>query len=159
MTTTIDIEANELNYRLFKSLKSMFKGQKIRLTVDATSDETDYLNKSEANRLMLEKSIAQLRQGNVVNVSIKDLKWGLSLLQMKHLNNSMNGEMWIRKSKIKSSKLIDEIQRNPFDGIGKPEPLKHNYKGFWSRKINDEHRLVYEITDSHLNIIACKYHY
>ncbi len=74
MTTTIDIEANELNYRLFKSLKSMFKGQKIRLTVDATSDETDYLNKSEANRLMLEKSIAQLRQGNVVNVSIKDLK-------------------------------------------------------------------------------------
>ena len=71
----------------------------------------------------------------------------------------MNGEMWIRKSKIKSSKLIDEIQRNPFDGIGKPEPLKHNYKGFWSRKINDEHRLVYEITDSHLNIIACKYHY
>ena len=78
MTTTIDIEANELNYRPFKSLKAMFKDQKIRLTVDAASDETDYLNKSEANRLMLEKSIAQLRQGNVVNVSIKDLKWGLS---------------------------------------------------------------------------------
>jgi len=55
--------------------------------------------------------------------------------------------------------LITEILRNPFTGIGKPEPLKYELKGCWSRRINDEHRLIYKVTDDSIIIIACKYHY
>jgi len=56
-------------------------------------------------------------------------------------------------------RLIMETAKNPFDGIGKAEPLKANLKGYWSRRINDEHRLVYKITEEQVIIIACKYHY
>jgi toxin YoeB len=56
-------------------------------------------------------------------------------------------------------KLLEEIQRNPFEGTGKPEPLKHNLKGLWSRRIDDEHRLVYEVTNDEVIVISCKYHY
>ncbi len=56
-------------------------------------------------------------------------------------------------------RLIIETAKNPFDGIGKPEPLKANLKGFWSRRINDEHRLVYKVTKEQIIIAACKYHY
>ena len=55
--------------------------------------------------------------------------------------------------------LIDDALCHPFTGIGKPEPLKHEYKGFWSRRITDEHRLVYRVTDNELLIASCKYHY
>ncbi len=55
--------------------------------------------------------------------------------------------------------LIKDIQRNPFDGIGKPEPLKHQFAGFWSRRIDDEHRLVYTFIEDELVIVQCRYHY
>lgn len=55
--------------------------------------------------------------------------------------------------------LIEDARRNPFDGIGKPEPLKHQFKGCWSRRINTEHRLVYRVTEVAIEIISCKYHY
>lgn len=55
--------------------------------------------------------------------------------------------------------LLRDIQRSPFDGIGKPEPLKHNLAGFWSRRIDDEHRLVYAVHDDTLLIALCRYHY
>jgi toxin YoeB len=55
--------------------------------------------------------------------------------------------------------LIKDIQREPFSGIGKPEPLKHGLGGYWSRRINDEHRLVYKVSDDAITIAACKYHY
>jgi toxin YoeB len=55
--------------------------------------------------------------------------------------------------------LIKDILRNPFSGIGKPELLKHEWSGFWSRRINDEHRLVYTIQDGQLIIAQCRYHY
>ncbi len=57
------------------------------------------------------------------------------------------------------NELIRDTQRSPFDGIGKPEPLKHQLQGFWSRRINDEHRLVYEVEDNDLRIVACRFHY
>ena len=57
------------------------------------------------------------------------------------------------------NKLIAEIKREPFTGIGKPEPLKHALAGYWSRRINDEHRLVYTVKTSDVIIIACRYHY
>ena len=55
--------------------------------------------------------------------------------------------------------LIHDIQRSPFDGIGKPEPLKHALSGFWSRRINDEHRLVYSVDGNVLRIAQARYHY
>lgn len=55
--------------------------------------------------------------------------------------------------------LIKETQRNPFEGIGKPEPLKHNLTGYWSRRINEEDRMVYKITDDALLIAQLRYHY
>lgn len=56
-------------------------------------------------------------------------------------------------------RLIKEIQRQPFEGIGKPEPLKYDYGGYWSRRINQEHRLVYKVTDTQIIVASCKYHY
>lgn len=55
--------------------------------------------------------------------------------------------------------LIQDIKRSPFDGIGKPEPLKFDLAGYWSRRIDQENRLVYEVTDSLIIIIQCKHHY
>ena len=57
------------------------------------------------------------------------------------------------------TRLIVETLRDQFGGIGKPEPLKHELKGCWSRRINDEHRLVYKVTDESLIILSCRYHY
>ena len=55
--------------------------------------------------------------------------------------------------------LIKDIQRSPFEGIGKPEPLKHALSGFWSRRINDEHRIVYKVTEDDILIAQLRYHY
>ncbi len=57
------------------------------------------------------------------------------------------------------NQLIQEIQREPFTGIGKPEPLKHALSGYWSRRINDEHRIVYKIENDSLLIAQLRYHY
>jgi len=69
---------------------------------------------------------------------------------------------WIQQDRSKALRivnLIKEIQREPFTGIGKPEPLKHELKGCWSRRIDQEHRLVYQVTESKIRILACRYHY
>ena len=55
--------------------------------------------------------------------------------------------------------LIKAISREPFEGIGKPEPLRHGLSGYWSRRINDEHRLVYKVEGEDLLIAMCRYHY
>lgn len=55
--------------------------------------------------------------------------------------------------------LITDIQRHPFDGIGDPEPLKYHWSGYWSRRIDREHRIVYKTTDEALYIVQCRYHY
>ncbi|WP_073998627.1 Txe/YoeB family addiction module toxin [Anaerococcus urinomassiliensis] len=59
----------------------------------------------------------------------------------------------------KINELIKVSIRTPFEGIGKPEPLKSNYAGYWSRRINQEHRMVYKVLDDKIVIIACKGHY
>jgi toxin YoeB len=64
-----------------------------------------------------------------------------------------------KKSYQKLIELIETARRTPFAGIGKPEPLKHEYKGMWSRRITNEHRLVYSISEKEIIIISCKYHY
>jgi toxin YoeB len=55
--------------------------------------------------------------------------------------------------------LIKDSLRTPFKGIGKPEPLKGNFAGCWSRRITDEHRLIYQVRDTGLYILQCRYHY
>jgi toxin YoeB len=57
------------------------------------------------------------------------------------------------------NELIKDIKRSPFQGIGKPEPLRHQLAGFWSRRIDEEHRLVYWVTESSVEIAGCRYHY
>ncbi len=64
-----------------------------------------------------------------------------------------------RKTLKKINALIDDTKRHPFHGIGKPEPLKENLSGFWSRRIDDTNRLVYAVKEEYLVIISCRYHY
>jgi toxin YoeB len=59
----------------------------------------------------------------------------------------------------RTNELIEAIRRDPFVGIGKPEPLKHGLSGYWSRRINDEHRLVYKVKDDALLLAQCRGHY
>ncbi|MFH1160261.1 MAG: Txe/YoeB family addiction module toxin [bacterium] len=55
--------------------------------------------------------------------------------------------------------LIKDIGRRPFTGLGKPEPLKHKYKGYWLRRINEEHRLIYQVREDEILILKCRFHY
>lgn len=64
-----------------------------------------------------------------------------------------------RKFAKKINELIKDIKRTPFEGVGKPEGLKYDLAGKWSRRINDEHRLIYQVEGNNLIIYACRYHY
>jgi len=64
-----------------------------------------------------------------------------------------------KKTLKRINKLITDTKRTPFTGLGKPEPLRENLSGFWSRRIDESNRLVYAVNDNHLTIIACRYHY
>jgi toxin YoeB len=69
---------------------------------------------------------------------------------------------WIsqdRRKALKIMEIVDAIQRDPFNGIGKPEPLKFTLAGCWSRRIDLEHRIVYQITSLKIRILSCRYHY
>ena len=69
---------------------------------------------------------------------------------------------WIkndRKKALRIVELIFAIEREPFTGLGKPEPLKHEYSGCWSRRVDQEHRIVYEVLPDKIRILACRYHY
>jgi toxin YoeB len=84
-----------------------------------------------------------------VNVSFRPAAWEQFLY-------------WLETDKAMARKingLIKECLRHPFEGTGKPEPLKGDLSGFWSRRIDREHRLVYRIADNVLGILACRYHY
>jgi len=64
-----------------------------------------------------------------------------------------------KKTLKRINKLINDTMRQPFEGIGKPEPLRENLAGFWSRRIDDTNRLVYAADDDYLTILSCRYHY
>jgi toxin YoeB len=69
---------------------------------------------------------------------------------------------WVKLDKKihrKIIELIKDINRHPFQGLGKPEALKHDLSGYWSRRIDREHRLVYKVTNEEIIILSCKYHY
>lgn len=64
-----------------------------------------------------------------------------------------------RKKAVRLIRLIQETQDNPFGGIGKAEPLKHELAGCWSKRIDQEHRFVYQVQEDKIRILACRYHY
>ncbi|MCC6265013.1 MAG: Txe/YoeB family addiction module toxin [Bryobacterales bacterium] len=64
-----------------------------------------------------------------------------------------------RAQAIRIIRLVRDVQRDPFLGIGKPEPLRHELAGCWSRRIDEEHRLVYQVLPDRIRILACRYHY
>ena len=64
-----------------------------------------------------------------------------------------------RKTLKRINAILKDIKRSPFEGIGKPEPLKENLSGFWSRRIDDVNRLVYAVEDAVITVISCRYHY
>ncbi len=64
-----------------------------------------------------------------------------------------------KKTLKRINKIINDCKCGPFEGIGKPEPLKENLSGFWSRRIDEANRLVYVVDDNYLTIISCRYHY
>lgn len=78
---------------------------------------------------------------------------------IKALDDFYEWESTDKKVFKRIKELIKDITRNPFEGIGKPEPLKHELSGYWSRRITDEHRIVYKVTDNTLYILSCREHY
>ena len=69
---------------------------------------------------------------------------------------------WLKTDKRQAERvltLLEEIRRTPFEGIGKPEPLRFQLAGCWSRRIDREHRLVYQVEETEIVVIACRYHY
>ena len=81
------------------------------------------------------------------------------VFEAKAFDDFTNWSTQDKKIYRKIIQLIKDVQLNPFEGLGKPEPLKHELQGYWSRRIDLEHRLVYTVTDDEVIIIACKYHY
>ncbi len=79
-----------------------------------------------------------------------------SVSALKQLDEWKNSNPEILKRIIS---LVTDIAANPFSGIGKPEPLKHQLKGKWSRRITEEHRLIYEIKNDTIIVVSCKQHY
>ncbi len=71
-------------------------------------------------------------------------------------------EYWVqtdRKMALRLIKTVREILRNPFEGIGKPEPLKYEFSGAWSRRLNKEHRIVYLVSEDRIDFLKARYHY
>ena len=69
---------------------------------------------------------------------------------------------WVERDRsqaIRIIRLIRDVQRDPFAGLGKPEPLRHELSGCWSRRIDKKHRLVYQVQDTKIRVLACRYHY
>ena len=64
-----------------------------------------------------------------------------------------------RKILERINNLVKDISRNPYKGLGKPEPLKYKYQGFWSRRITEEHRLIYRVVNDEIQIAKCRFHY
>ena len=83
------------------------------------------------------------------NIIFSDISW----------NDYLFWQASDKKNLKRINMLIKDIKRNPFEGIGKPEALKHQLKGCWSRRIDNEHRLVYEVTEKSIRIVSCRFHY
>jgi toxin YoeB len=84
-------------------------------------------------------------------------------MKLTFTEDGWNDYLWFQDNDKKLLKrintLIKEVLRNPLEGIGKPEPLKANLSGYWSRRIDTQHRLVYEVLEESIIVVACRFHY
>ena len=118
--------------------------------------ETAYLLRSPENARRLLASIDRLEHGGGIQRDLAGVKlvWDES---------AWADYVWWqgqdRKVLKRVNALIEDIQRNGNEGIGKPEPLRHGFQGYWSRRITEEHRLVYKVAEDEIRIAACRYHY
>ena len=85
---------------------------------------------------------------------MRDLAWGSKAWQ-----DYLYWQQQDKKTLKRINKLIQNTLATPFEGIGKPEPLKENLSGYWSRRIDETNRLVYRVDDKYIKIISCRYHY
>lgn len=85
---------------------------------------------------------------------MRDLAWGNKAWQ-----DYLYWQQQDKKTLKRINKLIQNTLVTPFEGIGKPEPLKENLSGYWSRRIDETNRLVYRVDDKYIKIISCRYHY
>jgi len=82
-------------------------------------------------------------------ITFNDTSWNEYLFWQKNDKQKLN----------KINELLKDISRNPYEGIGKPEALKHKYIGYWSRRIDEEHRLIYKVEQDEIQILKCRFHY
>ena len=82
-------------------------------------------------------------------ITFSEISWNEYIFWQKNDKQKLN----------KINELIKDISRNPFEGIGKPEPLKFKYTGYWSRRIDEEHRLIYKVEQDEIQIVKCRFHY
>ena len=82
-------------------------------------------------------------------ITFNDTSWNEYLFWQKNDKQKLN----------KINELLKDISRNPYEGIGKPEALKHKYIGYWSRRIDEEHRLIYKVIQDEIIIYKCRFHY
>ena len=82
-------------------------------------------------------------------ITFNDTSWNEYLFWQKNDKQKLN----------KINELLKDISRNPYEGIGKPEALKHKYIGYWSRRIDEEHRLIYKVEQYEILIYNCRFHY
>ena len=120
---------------------------------------TNHELSSRKNELRLDSAIEKLSSQKSFEKNI------LEDQNMKYIfvDESWEDYLYWQKTDKKKLKrindLLKDISRSPFDGIGKPEPLKHKYSGFWSRRIDDEHRLIYRYEEGEIQIAKCRFHY
>ena len=126
-------------------------------------DETDYIFKSQANKKRLLQAVENVKQRkNLVEVNLENIE---EVNEEKILFENLAFEdfnQWKsldKKIYDKIVKLIKDVQCSSCIGLGKQKPLKHELSGYFSRRITDQHRLVYQVNDHEIIIIACKYHY
>jgi toxin YoeB len=85
-------------------------------------------------------------------------------VEIEFLGKALDDIDYWRKSgnkpiQTRITKLLDSIRKTPWSGVGKPEPLKHELSGYWSRRITDEHRIVYTVSDNRIKVISMRFHY
>ena len=114
--------------------------------------ETEYLTRSSANAKDLLQAVKEINEHSSFTKHTLIDEWWLAFVNRRGLIIFVGNKLTKQILK-RINLLIKDIQRDPFSGIGKPEPLKHQFSGFWSRRINDEHRLVYTFIETDLVII------
>lgn len=152
--------------RVFQGETIIVSRKKNENIVMLSEKEYNALQKAKHNEeylAMIDKSLSEAKTGNIIIKSIDELEkmeeWQIPYLHLLHGFNTRIGRGKIKKIVAKINSLIRDIHRNGLsEGIGKPEPLK--YRKAWSRRIDHEHRLVYNMdTNGNIVIIACKGHY